>query len=179
MRTAKSASGIPFRFIPEEIVLTEKRAALANSLRLIPRYSHSLSTFCQNPILQIYHSCDFMKPGITHLHFLEIWSTLHLSQLQYHKTSLVASAIRGGASVSFWVYENWRADDKTMVHRAQCSRCNQGNGTGKGTLGNINGEWHGPFKTCDEAKRYALSRGRKKSTCCSFCKPEHAWGLTS
>ena len=71
-----------------------------------------------------------------------------------------------------YVYENWRAGDKTKVHRADCKKCNCGKGTGTGTRGTENGKWHGPFKTCDEAKKYALSLGRRENRCCNTCKPE-------
>lgn len=71
--------------------------------------------------------------------------------------------------MTFYVYENWRADDKAVVHRADCSFCNSGKGTGRGTLGEVNGKWHGPFESKEEAFCYAKSLNRKKTCCCATC----------
>lgn len=38
--------------------------------------------------------------------------------------------------MSFYIYENWQADDKAVIHKGSCSFCNEGEGTGRGTLGN-------------------------------------------
>lgn len=68
----------------------------------------------------------------------------------------------------FWVYENWRAQSKAVVHTAECSRCRDGQGTGKGTLGEQNGRWHGPFDSRDTAQKVAAATGRRAQEC-SFC----------
>lgn len=74
--------------------------------------------------------------------------------------------------MTFYVYENWRADDKTVVHCADCRYCNHGKGIGTGTRGDDNGKWHGEFKTFDEAKKFALSLNREMNNFCSVCKPQ-------
>lgn len=71
--------------------------------------------------------------------------------------------------MTFYVYENWRADDKAVVHRADCSFCNSGKGTVRGTLGDVNGKWHGPFESEEKALRYAESLHREKTGCCGIC----------
>lgn len=55
----------------------------------------------------------------------------------------------------FWIYENWVAEKKAVIHKANCSYCNNGQGTQKNKLGNKNGKWHGPFNSYEEAKEIA------------------------
>ncbi|WP_156964360.1 hypothetical protein [Clostridium sulfidigenes] len=40
----------------------------------------------------------------------------------------------------YYVYENWRAEKKDVIHKGDCRLCNEGNGTGKNTLGESNGK---------------------------------------
>ncbi len=74
--------------------------------------------------------------------------------------------------MTFYVYENWQADDKTVVHCATCRFCNKGKGIGTGTLGQKNGKWHGEFKIFEEARNFAMSLHRINNRFCSFCKPD-------
>lgn len=74
--------------------------------------------------------------------------------------------------MAFYIYENWRANDKTVIHKADCRYCNQGKGIGIGTRGTENGKWYGEFKSFDEAQTFALTLHRNKNTFCSFCKPD-------
>ncbi len=62
--------------------------------------------------------------------------------------------------MSFWVYENWVAENKAVVHFANCGYCNDGQGCHPNPLGNRNGQWSGPFEALAEAKNYAKSTGR-------------------
>lgn len=73
--------------------------------------------------------------------------------------------------MNFWIYENWRADDKTVIHKENCNCCNYGHGTGKGTCGEKNGRWHGPFTSFNNAKTEANKLKRKKHLECQRCKP--------
>lgn len=41
---------------------------------------------------------------------------------------------------NYWVYENWVAEKKAVIHTAQCSHCDSGNGTRKHLHGNKNGK---------------------------------------
>lgn len=73
------------------------------------------------------------------------------------------------AKMSYYFYENWTAENKAKIHRAECGFCNYG----KGIHPNAsirNGQWHGPFAWFDKAKVAAQQTGRPVSTC-SFCQP--------
>lgn len=69
----------------------------------------------------------------------------------------------------FYIYENWQADDKAVIHKGSCSFCNEGEGTGRGTLGNQNGVWHGPYSTQQEALTAAKKLGRARVAFCQHC----------
>lgn len=62
--------------------------------------------------------------------------------------------------MNFYVYENWTAEHKAVIHRADCGFCNNGKGSGRNKLGNKNGRWHGPFDSLTKAERAAISTGR-------------------
>jgi hypothetical protein len=66
---------------------------------------------------------------------------------------------------SYWIYENWRTDNKAVIHKASCSHCNNGNGIGVKIHGDSNGKWHGAFSTIAEAYSYSLSLRRPTRTC--------------
>lgn len=72
--------------------------------------------------------------------------------------------------MSYWVYENWRAESKAKVHRGSCGHCNEGKGAHPDSTDGRNGEWHGPFKTREEADAAARKTGRPVSTC-GTCMP--------
>lgn len=74
--------------------------------------------------------------------------------------------------MTYYVYENWRADDKAVVHRADCSFCNSGQGAHRNTMGNANGRWWGAFDTFERARQKAESLGRRECRVCGICLPE-------
>jgi len=71
--------------------------------------------------------------------------------------------------MTFWVYENWTAEDKAKIHRAECSDCNNGSGKHPGASDD-HGRWHGPFPTFSEANDTASRTGRPVSNC-KHCTP--------
>jgi len=62
--------------------------------------------------------------------------------------------------MQFWIYQNWRAESKAVIHRADCRQCNDGKGCHKNIHGNRNGQWLGPFSTLDAAESAAKATGR-------------------
>jgi len=68
---------------------------------------------------------------------------------------------------SYWVYENWTAEHKAVIHDGACGSCNHGNGCHSNPLGNRNGRWHGPFATLATAKAKAVGTKRpvRKHSC--------------
>lgn len=71
--------------------------------------------------------------------------------------------------MEFYIYENWVASDKAVIHYGKCAFCNHGKGTGCGTLGDKNGRWWGPFTTSDEAFKKAGTLNRKEIAYCQHC----------
>ena len=47
--------------------------------------------------------------------------------------------------MAFWVYENWTAEQKAVIHKGSCGYCKEGRGCHEHKLANRNGKWHGPF----------------------------------
>ena len=62
--------------------------------------------------------------------------------------------------MNYWVYENWVARSKAVVHLGSCPFCNDGAGLGTNVRGERNGKWHGPFQTIDEAQAVAAATNR-------------------
>ena len=63
--------------------------------------------------------------------------------------------------MEYWVYENWTAEHKAVVHSATCGFCNHGRGTNKRKpRGDANGKWHGPHATLAAADTSARRTGR-------------------
>jgi len=62
--------------------------------------------------------------------------------------------------MDYWVYENWTAEHKAVIHRADCSYCNNGQGCHANPLGSRNGKWHGPFDTITAAATATKATGR-------------------
>jgi len=60
----------------------------------------------------------------------------------------------------YYIYENWTAKNKAVIHRGTCGYCNEGSGCHSNPLGNRNGKWHGPFDSLEEAKKAAVKTGR-------------------
>ena len=62
--------------------------------------------------------------------------------------------------MSYYIYENWRAENKAVIHTGACGNCNNGKGCHENPLGDANGQWHGPFETLTEAERIAIATGK-------------------
>ena len=73
----------------------------------------------------------------------------------------------------FFIYENWTAESKAVIHRAECSFCNSGRGIHPNRIEGRNGRWHGPFATYSEAFRVAQALGNRGRHIwgCNFCNP--------
>lgn len=63
--------------------------------------------------------------------------------------------------MSFWIYENWTAEDKAVIHVGTCSYCNNGKGVHRNPMGNKNGRWLGPFDTLSAAEQAAKATRRQ------------------
>lgn len=71
--------------------------------------------------------------------------------------------------MDYYIYENWTAEQKAMIHRSGCSFCNSGRGIHSGAT-DRNGKWHGPFSTLPAATQAAARLGRPVRRC-GHCKP--------
>jgi hypothetical protein len=71
--------------------------------------------------------------------------------------------------MSFWVYENW-VRHKAIVHRGECSFCNDGNGL-HGSRQTKSSTWHGPFDTAGNALSRARGCRRTRTEGCEKCDP--------
>ena len=69
----------------------------------------------------------------------------------------------------FWVYENWVAEKKAVVHRAECGHCQNGQGSHPNIHGDRNGRWHGPFDDYASARAAAESLPDRNVRDCSVC----------
>ena len=67
--------------------------------------------------------------------------------------------------MSYWVYENWVAESKAVVHDGACRFCNEGQGTGRNLRGDRNGRWHGAYGSVAEASTAASATGRPVRLC--------------
>jgi hypothetical protein len=70
----------------------------------------------------------------------------------------------------YWIYENWTAESKAVIHRGECSFCITGKGIHPQKEEGRNGQWHGPFNTYAQVYNHALSMNRPIKNC-YFCKP--------
>lgn len=61
----------------------------------------------------------------------------------------------------YWVYENWTAEHKAVIHRGTCGNCNDGKGCHPNPLGKRNGQWRGPFVKLSDAEEAAEATHRK------------------
>ena len=71
--------------------------------------------------------------------------------------------------MDYRIYENWRAEQKAVIHRSNCSFCNDGRGVHPGSS-DRNGQWHGPYSTLPAANQAAIRTGRPVRRC-GHCKP--------
>ena len=62
--------------------------------------------------------------------------------------------------MNFYVYENWTAENKAVIHRGLCGNCRDGRGCHETPLGNRNGQWRGPNDSIEEAEKAAIETGR-------------------
>lgn len=68
--------------------------------------------------------------------------------------------------MGYWVYED-DPTNRVRVHKASCSRCNDGRGMKESRL--PDNRWRGPFGTEQEAVGEALKTGRRDARGCWFC----------
>ena len=55
--------------------------------------------------------------------------------------------------MTYYIYRNWTAEKKAVIHKASCSYCNHGQGLQSNRRGNKNGEWSpSGYKTYEQAK---------------------------
>jgi len=75
--------------------------------------------------------------------------------------------------IKFLVYENWRADNKAVVHRSDCGHASTGieRHTNQWLLNNNapNDRWFGYFTTLEEATAFASLLPNRQLKLCSFC----------
>lgn len=71
--------------------------------------------------------------------------------------------------MSYFVYGNW-VRDKPMVHRADCSFCNGGDGL-HGSRTTKSSTWHGPYETAADALTKAKACKRTRTEGCAICSP--------
>lgn len=71
----------------------------------------------------------------------------------------------------YWVYENWTAEKKAVIHRSDCSHCRNGHGAHPNKLGNQNGRWHGSYDSYDGARTAALRLHDREVRDCRHCRP--------
>ncbi len=71
---------------------------------------------------------------------------------------------------SYYVYENWTAENKARIHVGECKFCNYGRGNHPEST-QKNGRWLGPYGSYSEAQAFAEETGRTVSNCKS-CDPQ-------
>lgn len=74
--------------------------------------------------------------------------------------------------MAFWVYQNWTAEKKAIIHHESCGFCNAGKGIHSKKEDKRNGTWHGPFETYLLAKEKADGL-KSNARDCSFCVHLH------
>ncbi len=75
--------------------------------------------------------------------------------------------------MKYYIYRNWVAEKKAVIHRADCGYCNDGKGCHFNPLGDRNGKWFGPFNKLIDAAREASKKYKTltlKSKKCRCCK---------
>lgn len=100
-------------------------------------------------------------------------------QNQTHPKSLEKQTLNTSRSLNsnmkYYIYENWVAEKKAVIHRSDCGFCQNGQGIHENPLGEKNGKWHGPFDSYQEARAEANKlnslKGRDVRSC-NICKPE-------
>jgi len=72
--------------------------------------------------------------------------------------------------MQYYIYENWVAEKKAVIHREDYPFCNGGRGIHQNIHGNRNGQWHGPFSHFEDANNFAKSLKDRAIRECIFCK---------
>lgn len=73
--------------------------------------------------------------------------------------------------MSYYVHEG-RIKNKAIIHQADCSSCNNGQGT-RSDHNPKNHQWYGPISTLEEAWRVAQATKRKNVRQCLKCFPKN------
>ena len=60
----------------------------------------------------------------------------------------------------YWVYENWVAEQKAVIHHDSCGYCNDGTGCHENPSGERTGRWLGPFESLESARAAATDTDR-------------------
>ena len=60
-----------------------------------------------------------------------------------------------GENTTYYIYRNWAAAKKAVIHKANCSYCNYGKGLQNNRRGDKNGAWSQEYKTYEDAKKDA------------------------
>ena len=77
--------------------------------------------------------------------------------------------------MGYYIYRNWVAEKKAVIHKAECGHCNYGKGCHKNFLGDKNGEWSEMFRNLEDAEidaRRPYKGKLLKLKYCGICKPE-------
>ena len=68
---------------------------------------------------------------------------------------ILSFELNGKRKMTYYLYRNWVADKKAVIHRASCGHCNGGKGGHRNLLGDKNGKWFGPYPTIEAAQKEA------------------------
>lgn len=72
----------------------------------------------------------------------------------------------------YYVYENWTAENKAVIHRGSCGNCQDGRGCHPHIKGDKNGRWLGPYGNLRDAEDAACHTGKptRKHGCVRISK---------
>ena len=79
--------------------------------------------------------------------------------------------------MKYYIYENWTAEKKAVIHRENCSCCNHGRGVRKVKMDGRNGCWHGSFPDFEAAMQHASTMYDRDVRCCKSCAPDTGLNL--
>jgi hypothetical protein len=119
--------------------------------------------FSRQVSVQLFRRKIIIKPPIDITHKTTAAST-------QSSNNPVKTPIESLTGAFYFVYENWVAENKAVIHLGTCSSCNQGKGVHPNS-GKDNGRWLGPFPTLESAENAALATGRPVKRCkkCGPC----------
>ncbi|MCL2343616.1 MAG: hypothetical protein FWC62_06945, partial [Firmicutes bacterium] len=75
-------------------------------------------------------------------------------------------------SESYWLYEVFSKRRPVVIHRADCRYCRDGEGFQDGDQDGVNGRWHGPFPTLQEAVECGRTELGREIHFCIPCHPD-------